>query len=142
MRHEYKIEIERDGRWWMVQIPELDGLTQARRLSEATLMGREWIAVRTGTPLADVAVQVTRITVPGLGDIQPTADDLAHMRKQAAQAAEKAQDLAVGFARQLTTAGVPVRDAAGLLDVSPQRISQLANFERQIHEDNEAPKRP
>ena len=24
----YEIEIYRDGRWWMIRIPELDGLTQ------------------------------------------------------------------------------------------------------------------
>jgi hypothetical protein len=27
--HTYEISIYRDGRWWMIRIPELDGLTQA-----------------------------------------------------------------------------------------------------------------
>ena len=26
--HTYEISIYRDGRWWMIRIPELDGLTQ------------------------------------------------------------------------------------------------------------------
>lgn len=126
MSRQVKITIERDGRWWMVHIPELDGLTQARRLAEAPLMAREWIAVSTGTPVAEVSVTVTSITVPGLGDIRQVAEELNHMRQQAALASEKAQTRAAEFAQELTLAGVPVRDAGDLLGLSPQRISQLA----------------
>lgn len=126
MKHEYKIAIERDGRWWMVHIPELDGLTQARRLSEAELMAREWIAVSTRTPIADVAVHVTNITVPDMGNVQRSAEELIFMRDQAAQAVKKAQNMAAGFVRELTAAGIPVRDAGELLHLSPQRISQLS----------------
>ncbi|TVS86672.1 HicB family toxin-antitoxin system [Mycobacterium helveticum] len=127
MKREYMIEIERDGRWWMVHIPELEGLTQARRLSEAELMAREWIAVSTGTPIADVAVHVTSITVPDMGNVQRSAEELIFMRDEAAQAVKKAQNMAAGFVRELTAAGIPVRDAGELLHLSPQRISQLAN---------------
>lgn len=28
--HTYEVEVNRDGRWYMIHIPELDGLTQAR----------------------------------------------------------------------------------------------------------------
>ena len=31
---EYKIEVERDGRWWMISVPEIEQLTQARRIDE------------------------------------------------------------------------------------------------------------
>lgn len=127
MKHEYKIEIERDGRWWMVHVPELDGLTQARRLSEAELMGREWIAVTTGTPLDDVSVHITSINVPGLGNVQEAALDLIDMRERAASATRKAQDLTEALVNELVSAGIPVRDAGELLDVSPQRISQLSD---------------
>jgi hypothetical protein len=127
MKHEYKIEIERDGRWWMVRIPDLEGLTQARRLSEAELMGREWIAVTTGTPLDDVYVHVTSINVPGLGNVQEAALDLIDMRKRAASATRKAQTLTEALVNELSSAGIPVRDAGELLDVSPQRISQLSD---------------
>lgn len=30
MTHTYNAEVTRDGKWWMVAIPELDGLTQAQ----------------------------------------------------------------------------------------------------------------
>jgi hypothetical protein len=60
---EFQVELERDGRWWMVHVPELDGLTQAHRLRAAELMAREWIAVSTRTPIADIAVRVARLTI-------------------------------------------------------------------------------
>ncbi|CNH10227.1 Uncharacterised protein [Mycobacterium tuberculosis] len=93
-------------------------------------MGREWIAVTTGTPLADVAVEVMTITVPGMGNILRSADEINHTREYAAQMMQKAQDLAVSFARELAAAGIPVRDSAELLGVSPQRISQLSTVQR------------
>ena len=49
--HEYKVEITREGRWWMVHIPAINGLTQARRLAEAPTMAREYIALDRGIPL-------------------------------------------------------------------------------------------
>ena len=66
--HEYKIEVVRDGRWWMVHIPEIDGLTQARRLSEAETMAREYIALDRGIPVGEISVEIASIRTeePGL----------------------------------------------------------------------------
>jgi|SRR5271163_2674696 len=125
--HHYKVEVTRDGRWWMINVPEIDQLTQARRISEIPEMARSLIAVSTGKPLDQVTIDIVSITVPDVGDIQSAAIDLVHMRDQAANATKKAQHLAAAFVTQLTAAGIPVRDAGELLGVSPQRISQLAN---------------
>jgi hypothetical protein len=54
----FDINVTRDGRWWMVHIPELDGLTQARYRGEVEQMARECIAVSTGTPVEDITVRV------------------------------------------------------------------------------------
>ncbi len=51
----FDIDVTRDGGWWMVHIPELGGLTQARYPGEVELMAREYIAVSTGTPIDQVA---------------------------------------------------------------------------------------
>jgi predicted RNase H-like HicB family nuclease len=126
MIREYKIEIERDGRWWMVHIPELDGLTQARRLGEAEQMAREWIAVSTGTPIKDITVHIVSITVDGI-NMLGEARHVNDLRTEAADAEREALAAASDYARHLTHAGIPVRDIAALIDVSPQRISQLAN---------------
>ncbi|OHU89889.1 hypothetical protein [Mycobacterium talmoniae] len=124
-KHAYKVELERDGRWWMVHVPEIDELTQARRLGEAELMARELIALSTGTALADVSVCIVSITVPQLGDVAIRSRELIAEKDAAARAAANAQRHAADYARTLTSAGVPVRDVAELLGVSPQRVSQL-----------------
>lgn len=52
----YDIEVTRDGRWWMIHVPELDLLTQARHPGEIEDMARDLIAVSTDTPIEDVSV--------------------------------------------------------------------------------------
>jgi hypothetical protein len=41
----YRAEIYRDGKWWMIRVPEIDGITQARNESEVWLMARDLIGV-------------------------------------------------------------------------------------------------
>jgi hypothetical protein len=124
--HEYKVEVTREERWWMVYVPEIDQLTQARRISEIVPMAESLIATSTDHPLTDITVRIVSIEVPGLGDIAARATAIADARNAAAHAAEAAQHHASEYARALAKAGVPVRDTADLLHVSPQRISQLA----------------
>ncbi|HET9875933.1 MAG TPA: hypothetical protein VFQ37_09210, partial [Mycobacterium sp.] len=64
--HEYKVEVTRDGRWWMIHVPEIDQLTQARRISEIVPMAESLIAVSTDRPITEIKVEVTGIDVPGL----------------------------------------------------------------------------
>ena len=125
--HQYKVEITRDGRWWMVHIPEIDGLTQARRIGEAEQMAREFIALETSTPITQVMVTIASITVPRLGDIQEPAADIRDLRDVARKAEVAFADATKRYAKRATRAGIPVRDIAELLGVSPQRVSQLAN---------------
>ena len=54
----YGITVIRQGRWWIIDVPELTGRVQARRRAGVEVKAREFIAVSTGTPIADVAVQV------------------------------------------------------------------------------------
>jgi hypothetical protein len=125
--HSYKVEVERDGRWWIITVPELDQVTQARRVNEIEDMARSLIAVSTDAPLADVQVQVVSIVIPGVGDILSTALHIEDLRQRAEDLETQAAEAAKQYARDLTREGVPVRDAATLLKVSPQRVSQLAN---------------
>jgi hypothetical protein len=50
--HVYDIEVYREGRWFMIRIPELDGLTQARWPGEIRRMARSYIAISTPYPYA------------------------------------------------------------------------------------------
>jgi hypothetical protein len=56
--HTYDVEVITEGRWWMIRIPELDGLTQARWPGEIEDMARSYIAVSTGQPIDNIAVRV------------------------------------------------------------------------------------
>lgn len=76
--HTYEIELYRDGRWWMVKIPEIDGLTQARWLGEAESMARSYIAVSTKQPIASVSVRIVKVT----GD-EPSAGFLRRLLRTA-----------------------------------------------------------
>src|ERR1700722_13630715 len=83
--HQYKVEVTREGRWWMVHIPEIDGLTQARRLTEAPTMAREYIALDRGKPLREINVEVTsvRIEGPDSRELLESATQIKHFRDQA-----------------------------------------------------------
>jgi hypothetical protein len=50
------IEVTRDGRCWMIHIPALDGLTQARFPTDIDDMAHDYIAVTLDIPIEDVRV--------------------------------------------------------------------------------------
>jgi hypothetical protein len=64
----YDIEVTRDGRWWIITVPGLDGFvtpsgainvgdtTQARYEGEIDDMAREFIAVTLDIPIEDVHI--------------------------------------------------------------------------------------
>lgn len=120
----YRVEVTREGKWWMVSIPELDGLTQARRLEDASAMAREYIAVTLDVPASDVEVNVAVIDVDGVN----VAEAIARLETEKLQA-EEARERVAADTRRLaqTLAGkkVPVRDIGAILGVSHQRAHQL-----------------
>lgn len=54
----YLVEVHRDGPWWMVAVPAIDGLTQAQDRTEAELMARELIALETHVEPDDVSIEI------------------------------------------------------------------------------------
>jgi len=115
----------REGQWWTVAVPSVDGVTQARRLTDVEQMVRELVAVSLDMPLADVAVDVQ---VQRVGDVDVEAD-LAAIRADRARAAElerAASDRARTLARALAAQHVPLRDIGAVMGVSHQRAHQLA----------------
>jgi predicted RNase H-like HicB family nuclease/predicted XRE-type DNA-binding protein len=120
----YEVTVERDGRWWMVAIPELDGLTQARRLDEAEQMAREYIAVTTDVPLSRVAVEISGIAAEGQ-DLLQAKLLVDGLRRRAKDLDTLVGQLTREVASSLTDASVPVRDVSTVLGISHQRVSQL-----------------
>ena len=124
--HEYKVEITRDGRWWMIYVPEIDQHTQARRINEIQEMARSLIHICTDIALPEIQVHIVNITVEGIGDISIRAAQITDDRRAAEAAATRVQHESAVYVNDLTKAGIPVRDTAELLHLSPQRVSQLA----------------
>jgi hypothetical protein len=120
----YRVEVARDGKWWMVAIPEIDGLTQARRLEEAALMARDYIAISLEVPIEEVEVTIAVIDVDGVN----IAEELARLAAERAEV-EAARDRVAEETRRLAKAlagkKVPVRDIGAILGVSHQRAHQL-----------------
>ncbi|QLQ11160.1 MAG: type II toxin-antitoxin system HicB family antitoxin [Nocardioidaceae bacterium] len=123
----YDITITREGKWWMVKIPALDGLTQARRLADAEQMAKEYIAVTLDVPLSTVTLGHVAISVPGTADVESSLAEITALRTQAEEAEATAAKLVRTLASDMATAGVPVRDIGQMLGVSFQRASQLVN---------------
>jgi len=58
MGQTYTVNVTGEGRWWMVVIPELDGLTQARNLREVEVMARDYIAESLDVPEDSFSISV------------------------------------------------------------------------------------
>lgn len=122
----YKATVTREGKWWMVAIPELNGLTQARRLSEARLMAQEWIAVNLDVGVEYVDVDLSVPEVRGV-DIAGALSLIQAKRLEAATLEAHAKAATEILARRLADCEIPVRDIGTIMGVSFQRAHQLVN---------------
>lgn len=59
----FDIEVTREGGWWTVHIPAIDGLARARFPRDVEPVARAYIATNTGTPTDQVAVNWCRRTL-------------------------------------------------------------------------------
>ncbi|AQY01619.1 hypothetical protein [Microbacterium foliorum] len=54
----YDVTLERDGKFWLIRIPELDGVTQARTHDEVPDMARDYIAITLDVPADSFEISV------------------------------------------------------------------------------------
>jgi hypothetical protein len=118
----YAVQATREGSWWALYVPDLDIATQSRRLDQAEAMVRDLIAT-----WREVSPDSFKISViPQLDDVtRRAAEEVKALQAAATSATEQASTAARVFAARLLSAGYTVRDAGAILNVSPQRISQL-----------------
>ncbi len=58
---------QRAGKWWEITVPELDEVTQARRLDDVPATVADLVALMTGADPASIRVEVkARAAGPGL----------------------------------------------------------------------------
>ena len=120
----YQVEVTRDGHWWMISVPEIDGITQARRLTEVEQAARELIAVTLDVRLSEVAVDVS-LDIDGI-DVESTIDTISKEKAEAARLEEDAAVKTKTLVKDLVAHNVPLRDIGAMLGLSFQRVHQLA----------------
>jgi DNA-directed RNA polymerase specialized sigma subunit len=125
-RRIYTARAQRDGKWWAISVKGLPGaLSQVRRLDQAEAMAREVIALVLDVPEDSFDV----VVAPELSEEHRDAlAELDRAKEQYAQSmaalAERQQKATLLLVRD---AGLTVRDAATVLGVSFQRVSQLTS---------------
>lgn len=119
----YDAKVSREGRYWLVEIRDV-GLTQARSLSEAQAMAADLISSMLDIEVLPDQVQLD-IELPGglVTKVRAAKKKTAAAEEAQRQAAELLRETARRLRHDAELTG---RDAAFVLGVSEQRVSQLA----------------
>ncbi|HEX2131549.1 MAG TPA: hypothetical protein VHH15_08300 [Actinophytocola sp.] len=119
----YHADVSRDGKFWLIRIPEIERSTQALRYKDVVAMASELIEIMEGVRGDEYELHL-RVRLPdSVQDHQARAEVLRGeaQRKQAEAAAENRAAV-----RELLALGLSQREAGEVLGVSFQRVSQLA----------------
>jgi len=111
----------RSGAWWAIEVPEIPGLfTQAKRLDQVAAMVAD-AAGMLGHPAVEVTVE-PQLTRADQQAVEAAKAGRARLREAETAAAAASR----GAVARLRGQGLPVRDVAALMGISPQRVSALA----------------
>ncbi|WP_084144686.1 hypothetical protein [Amycolatopsis jejuensis] len=117
----YTATATREGGWWIVEADGI-GTTQGRTTAEAQRMAVDMVALMEDVDPSEVTVDVTFVPPGGLADEVREAREAT---RHAAEAQEQAGRKTRAAVHRLLAAGMSKQDAARILRVAPQRISQL-----------------
>lgn len=125
--HTYRVVVTREDSHWLADVPELQGAhTYARSLPSLDQAVREVIVLAADLPdevMPELVIDYDYHT--GDPDLDTTAMEVRRLRQQADDLAAAAAAHTERAAIRLVARGLSVRDAAALLGISPQRVSQL-----------------
>lgn len=124
MATSYAVTARLDGRFWYIEIPALDGATQARNVGEIETMARDYIASVTDTPESSVTVDISLVLPAPVREHLETA---SRLRAEEAAARTGAAEASRAAARELKQAGLTMRDVGAVLGISHQRAQQLTS---------------
>jgi len=118
----YRVIATQEERFWLLSVPELDVVTQARTLDRAEATVRDLIAVWLDVPADSFAVEVE----PRLNDewtklLRETRD----ARTTADKASARASEMLRTSVTTLHDAGLSEREVGSLVGISYQRVQQV-----------------
>ncbi|GAB2825352.1 hypothetical protein GCM10027022_15030 [Alpinimonas psychrophila] len=123
-RKTWDVNVQRDGKFWLIQVPGIEGGTQARTLNEVDEMSRDFIAGMNDVLEASfdihIEIQLPAEVVGHLAEAQRLREQAAIARSQSAEESRIA-------ARLLKSSGMTVREIGRALKVSHQRAQQLVS---------------
>lgn len=124
----YEATATREGRWWLVRVPEVEGaVTQARHAREIGEMAAG--VVQALLDLEEPPEVKVTIELPAVVD---TAwQEASDLHRSAADAEQRAAALRRQVIRQLLADGWTQTDASTALGLSQQRVQQLAHHKEQ-----------
>jgi len=117
----YTADAVRDGRWWP---PTVDGVgaTQSRSLKDAPDAVRGLVSAMQDADPSTVEVTIhPQIGTDLLEHVEAARESVVRAARLQADAAAQSR----AAARELLSIGLTGKDIATILDVSPQRVSQL-----------------
>jgi hypothetical protein len=120
----YTALVSRDGKFWHIEVPEIDRVTQARTINEVDDMARDLIAIMTGIEPGTIDLDV-RIQLPD--SVRAHLSEVERARDAEAQARSHAATELRAAAAELKNAGLSVRELGAVLGISYQRASQLTS---------------
>ncbi len=89
----YEYHVYREGKWWMVEIPAIDGLTQARHLTDVEDIARSYISLDQDVPPSEVQLRRASVKVRGR-DVTADAGEVTRLRNSAAELHKQARHAA------------------------------------------------
>lgn len=121
----YEVTISREGKWWMISIPELGGLTQAKTVKQAHEAAREYIAVSLDVPADSFGLHVSAERVGRVEHVTQYLEDVRMQREQASALEREATARMKALAAGLAAENLPLREIAAVMEISHQRVDQL-----------------
>lgn len=120
----YNAHVTRDGRFWLIRIPEIGRSTQALRYKDVASIASELIEIMTGLGDQEYDLDITVQLPSSVRDHRARAEVLREEanRKQAEAAAESRAAV-----QELIALGLSQREAGEVLGISFQRVNQLVN---------------
>ncbi len=120
----YTVHAKRWAHGWELHIEGV-GVTQSRSLAKARETVRDYIETLTDTDLGPDDRILLRDD--DLGDLNAEIEQVRNLTREAEDMQRRSADRARALAQELRRQGLSGAETAVVLDVSPQRVSQLLN---------------
>lgn len=117
-----KANAYKEGKWWMISIPEIDGLTQCKAFEKIPEQAADLAAISLDVPADQLAVEVA-YQLPG--DAADANESWRRAQGELAEARVAVDDRLANLARTLKGEGFTLKDIGGLTGYTFQRISQI-----------------